>query len=195
MPEKEIINFVYLTNNNEILIRNDANSGGEIITYSNGDHNNRTDFLDKDNNTIINSNDLDWKDLSEFSSDLKKSYITTEASSEANDSYKRELAYSQDGLEVYVSHKMGDVPIINITGTNNTNNDYYCYITDVLYKDKYSTMSPLYDINKSEPNFSIVTDSSFRTDESLNQKGYSFTIVVNNKNTNEEVFRKTFTGK
>lgn len=195
MPEKEIINFVYLTNNNEILIRNDANSGGEIITYSNGDHNNRTDFLDKDNKTIINSNDLDWKDLSEFSSDLKKSYITTEASSEANDSYKRELVYSQDGLEVYVSHKMGDVPIINITGTNNTNNDYYCYITDVLYKDKYSTMSPLYDINKSEPNFSIVTDSSFRTDESLNQKGYSFTIVVNNKNTNEEVFRKTFTGK
>lgn len=195
MPEKEIINFVYLTNNNEILIRNEVDSGGEIITYSNGDHNDRTNFLDKDNNTIINTNDLDWKELSEFSSDLKKSNKPTESNSGVNDSYKRELAYSQDGLEVYVSHKMGDVPIINITGTNNTDNDYYCYITDVLYKDKYSMMSPLYDINKSETNFSISTESSFRTDESLNQKGYSFTIVVNNKNTNEEVCRKTFKGK
>ncbi len=195
IPEKDIINYVYLTNNNEILIRNKAESGGEIITYSNGDNNNRTDFSDKDNNTIINSNDLDWKDLSEFSSDLKKSYKTTELSSEVNDSYKKELAYSQDGLEVYVSHKMGDIPIINITGTNNTNNDYYCYITNVLYKDKYSTMSPLYDITTSEPEFSISPELSFRSDESLNQKGYNFTIVVNNKNTNEEIFRKTFTGK
>jgi len=133
--------------------------------------------------------------LSEFNSELKKSYKTTEPSSELNDSYKRELAYSQDGLEVYVSHKMGDVPIINITGTNNTDNDYYCYITDVLYKDKYSDMSPLYDITASEPNFSISSELSFRSDESLNQKGYSFTIIVNNKNTNEEIFRKTFTGK
>ncbi len=195
MSEKEIINYVYLTNNNEILIRNKAESGGEIITYSNGDHNNRADFSDKDNNTIINTNDLDWRELSEFNSELKKSYKTTEPSSELNDSYKRELAYSQDGLEVYVSHKMGDVPIINITGTNNTDNDYYCYITDVLYKDKYSDMSPLYDITASEPNFSISSELSFRSDESLNQKGYSFTIIVNNKNTNEEIFRKTFTGK
>lgn len=191
MPEKEVINYVYLTNNNELLIRHELNSGGELITYSSGNNNDRTDFSGNEN-IIINTNDLDWKELTEFSSDLKKSSTNN---SDTNDTYKKELVYSQDGFEVYVSHKMGDVPIINITGSNKTNNDYYCSIVDVRYKDKYSTMSPIYDINKNEMNFSISTESTFRSDETLNQKGYCFTIVVNNKETNEEIFRKTFTGK
>lgn len=179
--EDKYINYVYLCGNNEILIRHEENVGGELITYSYGNSYNRRNFENADKKFIVNTNNLDWKEFTEYSSDIKSDY-------------KKELAYSKNGLEIYVAHKMGEFgPEIHIVGTNNTNNKYYCYLTEILYKDKYCDLSSLEEINKD--NFSISPHTSYRTEESLNQKGYCFTIAVNSKETDKEVFRKTFTEK
>lgn len=60
---------IYLTSNNEILIR-PFDSVDKFITYNGIGRLDRTEFESKYEKTIMNTNDFDWKDLSEFSSDL-----------------------------------------------------------------------------------------------------------------------------
>ena len=68
--EDQTVFHIYLTSNNEMLIRHEYDSGGKFITYNGINRNDRTEFESKYEKTIINTNDFDWKDLSKFSSDL-----------------------------------------------------------------------------------------------------------------------------
>lgn len=68
--EDQTVFHIYLTSNNEMLIRHEYDSGGKFITYNGINRNDRTEFESKYEKTIVNTNDFDWKDLSKFSSDL-----------------------------------------------------------------------------------------------------------------------------
>lgn len=67
-------NYLYLTENNELLVRETANTGGKIKSYNKSKYFSKYSFsnYNGDNSDIIDSNTLPWRELTKFSSDLDK---------------------------------------------------------------------------------------------------------------------------
>ena len=169
---------IYLCSNNELLVKYNTDDNNEkTVSYDSGMSRIINDVENPNRVFPFDTNNLDWKPLEEFSPDLKNTF-------------KKEVVYSTDGVEINAFHKMTNQgPIIKISGENNTDNQYWCDITGVMYSNKYQTESG-FEIKSNQGKFSETPMLTFRTEDSLNQKGYTFTVAV--RNNNGELVRKTY---
>ena len=70
--------YLFLLDNNSLLVRDDKNSGGNLCIYNDDKKLNYSKY--KGNNSdIVDTNTLPWKELIEFSSDLNKPEVNTTA--------------------------------------------------------------------------------------------------------------------
>lgn len=108
-------NYLYLTKNNELLVRENADSGGKLYKFnyekrSYSDYKSYQYYLDStnykgNNSDIIDSNTLPWRELTEFSSDLDKaeSNTTTKATTEKSTTEKATQSTAKHLDEDWVS--------------------------------------------------------------------------------------------
>ena len=68
--------YLYLTEDNALLVRENATSGGKLCKYNEKQQCSYSNYKG-DNSNIIDSNTLPWQELTEFSSDLNKAEVNT----------------------------------------------------------------------------------------------------------------------
>lgn len=106
-------NYLYLTKDNALLVRANAESGGKLRNYNKSKGFSEYSYLNyKGNNSdIINSNTLPWKELNHFSSDLDKpqsnttTKSTTEKTTQSTTNYIGDDWISLDNLKYEIGDK------------------------------------------------------------------------------------------
>lgn len=87
-----------------------------------------------------------------------------------------------------------DLPVIVISGDNYSNENYYLTVTGVEYRNMYSTVSALYEI-ENNGEFYFKVEPAFRTDDCLSKTNLSYTMhLYKNKGGKlKEIKHKTIT--
>ena len=106
-------NYVYLTEDNALLIRENAESGGKLRNYNKSKGFSEYSYSNYkgDNSDIIDSSTLPWKELNHFSSDLDKpqsnttTKSTTEKTTQSTTNYIGDDWISLDNLKYEIGDK------------------------------------------------------------------------------------------